>query len=599
MKRKMLGGVLFAVACSMALLAGMLVGCGTSSSSDSNGEHEAITIQAPFRNVSLFVDEVKKAYPEINLQVIPYSGTNYTAYAKSCIDADEMSDIYMATVYDPNREHYGDKLIDLSGYGFTDNYAEARLQDVTDDGAICLLPTYYTCLGITYNKTLLKEHGWKLPTNLKELESLAAKAKKAGVRLCLDQTQLPGYGFQYWCNILDTVFLNTPEGRIWQSDYLDGKTNISKSPAMKEAMQTLERWREIGMLNDEGDPKSDDATRLEMAKGNTLFMLGASNIFSEGDTDDEFGLMPYLSEDGKHNAFILNVSRYAGLNKHLQDAGNEQKLEDALHVMEVLSTVDGMSALNSAYKDASLLPLKDYKPSKATYYADIIDELNDGITAPFIYSGWENTIVPIGNAGIKYVRGKSSLGDFIEAIDDAQSLLEDNSSQSYTTVTEKFDVDNCAKLVGICFAQATDSDIALISKDKYYYYADDTDLNLEGVSGQLFPGPVTDQEITAILPTGWANDIQTVALSGKRVRELLETGYDRNGDGNCFPYELVAPEGFELDDNATYKIAIAGVTEEVGKEGKLKDSGVLGLAAAQKFFKGFDSLSPADLVWNK
>ena len=599
MKRKMLGGVLFAVACSMALLAGMLVGCGTGSSPDKGGEHEAITIQAPFRNVSLFVDKVKEAYPEINLEVEPYSGTNYTAYAKSRIDADDMTDIYITTMYDPSRNHYGDKLIDMSGYGFTDNYAEARLQDVTDDGAIYLLPTYYTCLGITYNKTLLKEHGWKLPTNLKELESLAAKAKKAGVRLCLDQTQLPGYGFQYWCNILDTVFLNTPDGRAWQSDYLDGKTNVSNSAEMSKAMKSLERWRKIGMLNSEGDPNSDSETRLEMAKGNTLFMLGASNIFNEGETDDEFGLMPYLSEDGKHNAFILNVSRYVGLNKHLQDAGNEQKLEDALHAMEVLSTVDGMNALNAAYADASLLPLKDYKPEKATYYADIVDELNDGITAPFIYSGWENVIVPIGNAGVKYVRGESSLDEFIKAIDDAQSLLEDSSSQSYTTVTEKIGTDDCTKLVGICFAQATDSDIALISKNKYYYYADAIDLNMEGVSGQLFPGPVTDQEITIILPTGWTSDIQTMTLSGKRVRELLETGYDRNGDGNTYPYELVAPEGFELDDNATYKIAVAGVTEEVGKEGKLKDSGVVGLDAARKFLKRFDTLSPADLVWNK
>lgn len=45
-------------------------------------------------------------------------------------------------------------------------------------------------------------------------------------------------------------------------------------------------------------------------------MLGSGNVFSEEDTDDEFGLMPYLSEDGSGNAYILNVSRYIGLNKN-------------------------------------------------------------------------------------------------------------------------------------------------------------------------------------------------------------------------------------------------------------------------------------------
>lgn len=37
-------------------------------------------------------------------------------------------------------------------------------------------------------------------------------------------------------------------------------------------------------------------------------------------------LMPYLSEDGNQNVFVLNVSRYVGLNKDLGE--NEKKLKD-------------------------------------------------------------------------------------------------------------------------------------------------------------------------------------------------------------------------------------------------------------------------------
>ena len=57
---------------------------------------------------------------------------------------------------------------------------ESRLQDVFDNGAIYLLPSVYNCYGITYNKTLLREHGWELPNSFAELEVLAAKAKEAG-----------------------------------------------------------------------------------------------------------------------------------------------------------------------------------------------------------------------------------------------------------------------------------------------------------------------------------------------------------------------------------------------------------------------------------
>ena len=57
-------------------------------------------------------------------------------------------------------------------------------------------------------------------------------------------------------------------------------------------------------------------------------------------------LMPYLSEDGSKNVYILSVGRYYGLNKKLED--DSQKLEDTLKVMEVLSTVEGTASLYSA-----------------------------------------------------------------------------------------------------------------------------------------------------------------------------------------------------------------------------------------------------------
>ncbi len=52
-------------------------------------------------------------------------------------------------------------------------------------------------------------------------------------------------------------------------------------------------------------------------KGNTLFLLGSKNGIGETDgTKDKFGLMPYLSEDGSQNVYILNVTRFHGLSKN-------------------------------------------------------------------------------------------------------------------------------------------------------------------------------------------------------------------------------------------------------------------------------------------
>ena len=429
-------------------------------------DHEPITMQVPYRNITTFVDMVHEQYPEINLEFIPYNGANMTTYLTDELKSGDMPDIYVTTNYVPGRFDLSEHLIDLSSYSFTNNYSEIRLREVSDNGAIYLLPTYFTCLGITYNKTLLEENGWELPNSLEELRELAPKVKEAGYNLALTQIALPGYGFQYLCNILD----------------MNGKTTVADSPDMKEALSVLDTWKELGLLNADGDLKDDDGTKKMMAEGNTLFMLGSTNVFGEGESECEFGLMPYLSEDGTQNALILNISRYVGLNKRLEEPGNEQKLDDALHVMEVLSTVEGMRSLNEKFANTSLLPLHDYEIPEDSYYKQVEDDLNSGATAPFIYSGWENLVVPVGNVVIDYIKGEKTLDDIIEAFDSNQHLIEDVTANAYTTVTEELSTDDCARLVGICFAKATGADLALISENKWYKLDENTDLNLNGVS---------------------------------------------------------------------------------------------------------------------
>lgn len=602
MRKKKMLALLLAFTCAVT----MFTGCGDSSATEKKeksstkteaaaSEHEAVTIDAPFQNVAAFIDKVHEKYPEINIEVLPYSGCNTTAWMKGMLRSGELTDIYFTTFYSPKSEDVSDRLLDLSGYDFTDNYVQSRLREVTSNGAVYMLPLYYSCFGITYNKTLLDKNGWDLPASLKEVEELAPKVEEAGCNLCLDMYQFPGYGFQYLCNILDTGYLSTLDGLTWQADYLAGKANVEDTPDMLENMNILQRWRDIGMLNDQGDLKDDSVTKEKMREGNTLFLLGGTNdLVQDKGEHDEFKMMPYLSEDGKQNTYILNVNRYVGLNKDLAEKGNEQKLEDALHVLEVLSTEDGMWALNSIQKDTSLLPLKDAKISESSYYADVIDDLNEGHTAPFIYSGWENAIVPIGQAMIDFSRGDAELEDVIQALDENQALLTDNSANVYTKVTETLDTDDCARLVGIVFAQAAGADAALISENTYY--PDQDELNEEGVSGSLFVLPVTEQEIVSIIPTGWTRNIETVTLTGARIKELAEKGYERNEE-TTYPYALVTKEGTELKDDVVYTVAICGATEKVQEEGRIKDSGVLGLDAAKEYLSQFESLSKKDIVW--
>ena len=600
MQKKRMLSLLLATSCTAALFGGC-AGVDTSDDNGGNGEHPVITMNAPYRNMSQFYDLVHEKYPEINLEIIPYNGQNTSAYMKDMRLSGELPDIYFTTYYTPGRYDDQGDFLDLSGYDFTDCFVQPRLSEVTYDGGIYMLPLAYNAMGITYNKTLLEENGWTLPTNLDELEALKEQVEDAGYVFSRCQLQYPGYGFQFLCNIADTGYLSTIEGLAWQEKFLNGETTVAGTPEMVEAIKVMQRWVDLGMLNADGTPDSDEDTKKFVAEGNTLFLVGNSNdLVEKTDAADTYRLMPYLSEDGTQNVFLLSVSRYVGLNSSLGEEGNEQKLEDALHVMEVLSTVEGIQSLDPTQNTSRLLPLKDWTADEYSYYIDMMDELNSGHTTNLIYSGWENIALSLGEEVISYIKGNAMLDDVIRCFDENQHLLTDNDTEVYTTVTETIGTEDCARLVRIIFGEATGADAALVSYNVWNYNPNYTFkyMNQKGVSGCLFPLPVGDEEITSIIPTGWRNNIETLTLTGAQIKELAAEGFDNYGNGNPFPYVLVTRGGMDLDDSTTYTIPVCGVTDEIAEQaGGLQDSGVLGLDAARAYLSRFETLSANDINW--
>ena len=601
MKKKRILSLLLTVTTTLTLLAGCAGKTDTADNGKTDGEHEPITMTAmvPFRNPSHLVDLVHEKYPEINVEFEPYSGYNATAYTKMELESDHMPDIYFGSMYTPEVTDASEHLLDLSAYSFTDNFTDQRLREVTDNGCIYMLPLYYSVMGITYNKALLEEHGWTLPNSLEDLEELAPQVEAAGCQLAINQVQFPGYGFQYLFNILSAGYANTIDGRKWQNEFLAGEANVRDNAELMEAMQDVQRWRDIGMLAFNGDPDSDTNTSSTFLEGNTLFMIGNLTLISPEVSTGKYNFIPYLSEDGEENTYVANVSKFVGLNKHLADPGNEQKLEDALHIMEVLCTVDGMRALSINTDGDVLIPLKDFVIPENSIFKPIEKAINEGYVAPYIYTGWENVVVPVGEKMFSFMKGECDIDDVIQTLDDSQYLLSDNSDRIYTTVTEDLSVEDCAELVGIQFAKASGADVALVSTNKWYQTDEDIAMDTKGVQCPLYAMPITDQELTAMLPTGWTGTIQTVTLTGARIKELAETGYDKYGDENrLFPYSLIMPDDFVLEDDKTYTVVICGASNEVQEEGNIQDTGIVGLNVMEEYLSNFDTFSPADITWD-
>lgn len=216
MQKKRVLSLILALSCTAVLLGGC-AGSDTSDDNAASGEHEVITTNAPYRNMSQFYDLVHEKYPEINLEIIPYNRENTSSHMKDMRLSGELPDIYSTTYYTPGRMDDEGDFLDLSGYDFMDNYTPSRLRDAFYNGGIYMLPMGYSAIGITYNKTLLDANGWTLPTNLDELATLKDEIEAAGYVFSRCQLEYPGFGFQFMCAIASISFLSNLEiaiGRV-------------------------------------------------------------------------------------------------------------------------------------------------------------------------------------------------------------------------------------------------------------------------------------------------------------------------------------------------------------------------------------------------
>ena len=583
----------------LPLAAAGLTGCGRGASSSNaasgSGEqtaHEPLTILTARRDYTAFLELLHASYPEINIQFEPYRGQNTSAYMHKQLESGCMPDIY-TTTYAWDGAEQAEHLIDLSKYGVTDSYSPMQMEQVDVDGASYLLPYDFTIQCLGYNKSLFERQGWAVPQSFAELQALVPAIRAAGVTPAVCLLYLPGMGFQYFCNVADTVFLNTLEGRKWQSEFLAGTATASKT--LDGCADLFQDWIDTGLLNmDTGSADGLAANEL-FREGNAAFYVGSLYRYAQNTdgTGDQYGILPYLSPDGTTNAYILQVAHYYGLNKQLEEPGSEQKLEDALHFLEVLSTPEGYATFGG---DSNLLcALKDFAVPETSPYHAALSEINNGHLAPFLYAGWESHSIDFGNAVRDWVAGELTGPEALAVMDATQQQILAEGAPSYAEVTEMLDTAQTAQLVGQIYLAVTDADAALISYNVWKPGVTATQENLFGVNGRILPGSLLEQDITTFLPTGWYNTIPAVTLTGAQLKELAAAGYDLNHNDDPYPYLLLTRDGKAPSDNASYLVAYAGFDTDAVDADALHDTGVVGLTAAETYCLSLSALSASSL----
>lgn len=376
------------ITCALLMLClcfSLLTACGQEQT-PKNGEHQPLTIMTTGLNFRNFEALLQEKYPEVRLEFISYTASNGTGYSQYLLDSGNIPDIFTISIFS-TPELQKASLLDLSGYEFLNHYKTADINQVTLDGAVYLVPTSATAIGLYYNQTLFAEHGWEIPGTFDELKALTKTIREAGIDPVAAQFKLPGNGFFDLFTLAKTDFLSTPEGMQWEQDFKDGKA--SARDGLSDAAAQFQELIDCGFLDAEDTTRTfgECVDRFYNREAAIYLNAGSLTCFTQNKdgTGDRYGIMPFLGRGEDNTVIISKPMTYFGLSNALAEPGSEQKLEDALKVMELLATEEGQQSLLGR-NDTFIAPLKNSEIPVDSPFHEVAEEFRTGHTSTLAYA---------------------------------------------------------------------------------------------------------------------------------------------------------------------------------------------------------------------
>ncbi len=558
--------------CLAALLAASLLllsGCGSSSDEASDTDSGALTWETwgGYSAHQKFLELAKEKYPDIELEFISYTGGNRTGYSWAQMRAGDIPDIFITSQIldkDLAKEH----LVDLSGYPFINDLPTSVLDQISLDGEVYLLPVNYAMYGIFYNKTLMEEHKWEVPSDFAELKALCEEIRQEGLIPGVIGTQLTGGPFSTVFNLAKTDWFTTFEGVKWEQDFLAG--DAAAKGRWEDTMDYVKQYIDIGMFHtDPQDINNPELLLSYLGNRQAVFCTAVQtvNITEFPETGDKLGMMPFISKDGGKNIYMYSPSFYFGLSSRLTEPGNEKKLEDAVKLLSLVYSEEGQAAFIDETTPCVMSTLNStVVPEDALIY-DAHQAFLEGRAFPMTYTGWEPVLPDIGQAYKEWLRSENDM-DGTKCIARMDELMQQHLDQSdhiyFCESTEDFTLEETGRLGGKALGSQSGADAAMIPLGEFHEGGVEIS---SGITGKLYAGKINQDIVSTICP-GTDGEYTVMSMTGAEAKELAKTGFDAAGDHNPFPYLLVTKGGAELKDDENYQVAflLDGYTEETAEK---------------------------------
>ena len=194
------------------------------------------------------------------------------------------------------------KVVDMTPYaekyGWKDTIADWAYNTSIYKDKLYSLPAAFEGMGVYYNLDVMEEHGWSIPANLEELETLMQEIKDAG----LIPIAFGNANYQGAVDHLYSTMLSCYAGPSVVKQALEGEIKWDDEK-MVAAIAKFKEWWDKGYITDGASQTITQDDQLAfIADGRAVMSIcgtwwGTQFVQSYPDTNWTFELMPVMNED--------------------------------------------------------------------------------------------------------------------------------------------------------------------------------------------------------------------------------------------------------------------------------------------------------------
>lgn len=553
---------------------------------DQNKEMVTVHYEYGLVNSKEIENAVEEQFPDVDMVMVHDGAANSASLLKGNLENGTECDLIFSRVLHQLEEQTGEYLLDLANEEFVSNFSLTSLDNcVLSDGGLYYLPGTSNLYGIVYDKTVLEENGWEVPTNYTEFVELIHTIDNSGLTVVetLDgeTNEVPVRAFRPSLKFTDS-FRNLFYPFVYEAVF-SGWKNMEWVTAYQQGEESMKGHMEpmvdiMQQLYDDGVIRLDDwdympRYRLPMLceSHSAVMIIDSQNSYANEalrNNDHEYAMMPYFTGDEEGSDYLYAIPTYfMGINKASAQVSEERK-QLLLDIMSFICSPETQEKLYGE-DNTQISNIKGVNTNANSFTAGIQKTIQEGrIISDFELRAETQMLSGARELLAGNISEEQWMEDNDQCRDDMLAGITIYDPEEIGSCEETLTSLQTALLMGQVYRDLTGADIALV-------YVNEID---QGANCPLFEGTLTTTMVNNMAPDRTSGDgtgIASGTLTGQQIIDCLAGMKTENAQSDEWYYiasgldvefapwmpagqRLVScklPDGSDIDPEGTYHVA--------------------------------------------